>query len=135
MTDREIQLIQQLYERHNYEPLIVNNVEEMRNRVHFLLEEVNELLESIEDNNFPEVIDALIDIVYVAKGTAVILGIENWHNHFDEVHRANMEKIPGWNEKRPNQVFDLIKPEGWKPPNHLAILNREGKGEEAWPEK
>jgi len=39
---------------------------------------------------------------------------------WDAVHNANMAKVPGVKESRPNPfgMPDLIKPEGWEGPSH-----------------
>jgi len=90
-------------------------------RVDFIQEELDELREATMRGDFLEVIDALVDIVVVAKGTAVMIGIP-WRTHWNEVHRANMSKEVGQNKKRPDMPFDLIKPPGWMGPDHLSIL-------------
>jgi predicted HAD superfamily Cof-like phosphohydrolase len=95
--------------------------EELRARAAFIQEELNELIDAADSNDFLEVIDALVDIVVVAKGTAALMGVR-WKYHWEEVHRANMMKQPG--EVRP---FDLVKPPGWYGPDHLRMLNLHGK--------
>lgn len=94
-------------------------------RLNFLEEELDELREGYEEENLEKVADALIDLIYVALGTAHL-----HHLPFDamwqEVHNANMQKrralIAG--DSKRGSVFDVVKPEGWKPPNHKAILRQ-----------
>lgn len=93
-------------------------------RADFIQEELNEMREAIENGDFLGMIDALIDIVVVTKGTAVMIGIP-WRAHWNEVHQANMTKEVGQNKKRPHMSFDLIKPPGWKGPDHLSILRKQ----------
>lgn len=108
-------------------------------RARFLREELDEFIENAglyyDDETGFEVVDApqnlagmadaLVDIVYVAKGTAVMMGLgEVWPELWAEVQRANMAKERGVG-KRGNLV-DCIKPVGWVPPNHEAILARAG---------
>ena len=100
--------------------------EEALVRADFIGEELIELRNAI-DNNVPlDEIDALIDIAYVAMGTAALMGI-NWENHWDTVHNANMQKVPGFNPTRPDMPRDLRKPNGWNAPDHYTELNRKPK--------
>jgi predicted HAD superfamily Cof-like phosphohydrolase len=98
----------------------------LRARADFIQEELNELFRSVDSRDLLETIDALIDIVVVAKGTAAMMGIR-WKYHWDEVHRANMMKEIGNHPKRPELKEDLIKPPGWMGPDHLLILDRHGR--------
>lgn len=62
-------------------------------------------------------LDALVDLVYVALGTAYVQGFD-----FDEawrrVHEANMKKVraqaDGADSKR-GSGYDVVKPPGWQP--------------------
>lgn len=96
--------------------------EVLHQRHKFLEEECHELFLAIQSGNFADQIDALIDLVVVAKGTAVMMGIQ-WEPHWAEVHQANMEKERGHNPSRPDQEEDLIKPEGWVGPDHTKVLS------------
>lgn len=98
----------------------------LMSRAEFLQEELDELKEAIESGDLLNQIDALIDLVVVAKGTAAMMGLR-WKYHWDEVHRANMMKQPGNREKRPNLSEDLIKPPGWYGPDHLQIIEKHGR--------
>lgn len=63
--------------------------------------------------------DALIDLVYVAKGTAVMMGLP-WDELWDDVQRANMAKVRGISHR--GNLVDCVKPEGWVPPRTKDIL-------------
>lgn len=67
--------------------------------------------------------DALIDLVVFALGTAHLMQIP-WDLLFTEVHRANMDKEPAATDRSPN---DLVKPDGWVPPQLRPILERAAK--------
>lgn len=96
-------------------------------RFKFLLEEVKEFGEANEAGDFLKMLDALVDVVYVAKGTAVMLGITEWDEHWEEVQRANMDKIRGKSPARQHeQSEDLYKPEGWVAPRHHDLLTNAG---------
>lgn len=67
--------------------------------------------------------DALIDLVYVAKGTAVMMGLP-WDMLWDDVQRANMSKEAGVGKR--GHLVDCIKPPGWVPPQTHEILQLAG---------
>jgi len=89
-------------------------------RIHFLIEELEEYVnaETLEDK-----FDALIDLIYIALGTAELHGIDNkmFYEGFNKVHAANMKKIKGKSER--SDKFDVIKPKDWKAPDLKEILN------------
>ena len=88
-------------------------------RVSFLAEELAELQEAITWHDSEETVDALIDLCVVAIGTLDLFGVDS-HAAWNEVLAANMNKEVGVKASRPNAfgLPDLIKPEGWQPPNH-----------------
>jgi predicted HAD superfamily Cof-like phosphohydrolase len=67
--------------------------------------------------------DALVDLVYVAKGTAIMLGLP-WDMLWDDVQRANMAKVHGIGKR--GHLMDAIKPAGWEPPITDEILKSAG---------
>ena len=85
-------------------------------RIKFLEEEMNELstAETADD-----VVDALIDLCVVAIGTLDLFDVDA-RLAWDRVHEANMNKLVGIKESRPNPLGlpDLVKPEGWIAPSH-----------------
>lgn len=71
-----------------------------------------------------EVADGLADLIYVAVGAALELGIP-LAAVWAEVHRSNMAKV-----RPPIRVREdgkILKPEGWTPPDVLGAVF--GKGE------
>lgn len=85
-------------------------------RIMFLQEELDELKKA----DLPaDTIDALIDLCVVAIGTLDSFGVDGYRA-WDRVLAANMNKKVGVKESRPNPLGlpDLIKPEGWKAPDH-----------------
>lgn len=87
------------------------------------LDHLNEELVEFKDSNLLEdEADALIDLVYIALGRLVEMGLCPG-GLFDEVHEANMKKKRGAVSKRPNSLgHDAIKPEGWTPPDLRPYL-------------
>jgi predicted HAD superfamily Cof-like phosphohydrolase len=97
----------------------------LRERVEFLREELGELEAAAARGDLPEVADALVDLVVVAKGTAVLLGLP-WEEHWREVRRANLAKRRGVGKR--GHAVDLVKPPGWWPPDHEPLLLAAGWG-------
>lgn len=97
-------------------------------RFNFLREELNEGEMAVNEGNAEEVVDALIDLVVVAVGTLDLYGVD-FDRAWNEVLKANMNKIVGVKEGRPNPygLPDLIKPEGWQPPSHTGNHGLIGK--------
>lgn len=95
----------------------------LRERAECLQEELDEFKKAIESQDFAEQADALIDLVYFAKGTAVIMGLP-WEDLWDDVQRANFSKERGITKR--GHAFDVIKPEGWQKPQGEAILKKHG---------
>jgi predicted HAD superfamily Cof-like phosphohydrolase len=59
-------------------------------------EEHDELAQAIHDKDAEEVVDALIDTIWIACGTLDLLGVD-FDRAYKEVARANMEKERGSN--------------------------------------
>lgn len=91
-------------------------------RIKFLEEELNELKTAADAEN---VVDALVDLCVVAIGTLDLMKVDAY-KAWNVVHRANMKKQVGIKESRPNPLGlpDLIKPKGWRAPNHKKNCGR-----------
>jgi len=92
-------------------------------RIEHMFEELNEYEKAVHDGDLEGQFDALIDLIYVALGTAY------WHNFpfnegFDAVHAANMRKKRAASaaQSKRGTTLDVIKPHGWKPANLVALL-------------
>ena len=96
-------------------------VQMLRFRNNFLMEEMRELQAATEEGNAEEVLDALIDLCVVAIGTMDLLDMD-MEEAWDDVLRANMSKENGVKPSRPNPLGlpDLIKPPGWRGPDHTG---------------
>jgi predicted HAD superfamily Cof-like phosphohydrolase len=125
-------------------------------RMKFLCEELQEFMEAVgfkfhaplydiammnsswevQTLNHPKMFDALIDLVYVAYGTAHLAGYP-WEEGWGDVQRANMQKIRATRADQSERggTLDVIKPVGWEPPNIEGVLRRWGwhlEVPEAW---
>ena len=82
-------------------------------RGRFMTEELEEYFKAGMTGDIVATADALADIIYVALGTAHMMGLP-FKDIWDHVHRANMRKVRGVT-KRGNLV-DAKKPADWVPP-------------------
>jgi len=86
-------------------------------RVKFLMEEVGELVKAHNDRDLVAAADAIVDIVYVAFGSVLEMGLP-FDKLWDAVHEANIAKIKVDPENLGKRKFvhDLIKPADWVSP-------------------
>jgi predicted HAD superfamily Cof-like phosphohydrolase len=91
-------------------------------RARFMQEELDEFCDA---ESLEKKLDALVDLVYVALGTAYLYGFD-----FDEawrrVHEANMKKVraqPDGSDSARQSMYDVVKPAGWTAPD-LSDLTR-----------
>lgn len=97
-------------------------------REKFLGEELLEFRTGMAEGDMGQMADALVDLVYVALGTAHLLGLP-WEELWDDVQRANMSKVraaPDGSDSKRGTAWDVVKPEGWEPPDTWAVLERYG---------
>ncbi len=89
-------------------------------RMRFLREELTELETAETAEDF---VDALVDLCVVAIGTMDAFGVDA-DKAWLEVHCANAAKEPGVKPGRPNPLGlpDLLKPEGWRSPDHSGNI-------------
>lgn len=93
-------------------------------RIKFMQEELNEYCEGVSEGNLSKQLDALVDLVYVALGTSYLQGFP-FALAWDAVHRANLRKEragPNGEGSKRGSPLDVIKPEGWQPPDIEAVL-------------
>lgn len=67
-------------------------------------------------------LDGLVDLVYVAVGTAYLHGFD-FNEAWKRVHAANMAKVRKLSANQPTEdsgrqpTYDVVKPEGWVAPD------------------
>jgi len=83
-------------------------------RVVYMLEELAEFNKSNCEQDLPGAADSLVDLVYFALGTAVMMGLP-WEKIWHVVHKANMSKFTGTDKYG---VSGIIKPFGWVSPRN-----------------
>ncbi len=95
-------------------------------RLKFLIEELEEIKEGVAEDNLTKIADGLVDLVYVAIGTAELMGLP-WDVLWMAVQQANMQKVrsegDGHGDTGRDWQFDVVKPDGWKPPDVTGILS------------
>lgn len=90
----------------------------------FLREELSEFERAAENGDAAEMLDALVDLVWVALGTAHYLNLPFYHG-WAEVKRANLSKELRREDDplgKRGAVEKIKKPEGWEPPDHATVL-------------
>lgn len=92
-------------------------------RLKFLQEELDEFEVAHLSGDMHGAADALVDLAYVLHGTALMMGLP-WPTLWGEVQRANMAKVRAKHagESKRGTALDVVKPEGWKGPDHTAAL-------------
>jgi len=84
-------------------------------RFSLITEEVEELEVAMEDEDAEEILDALVDICYVAMGFAVEMGYD-FDEAWDRVHAANMAKLGPDGKPIYREDGKVLKPDYWEPP-------------------
>lgn len=81
-----------------------------------LNEEIDEYNMGVDADDDECTLDALVDLVYIALGTAYRRGWD-FNEAWKRVHAANMAKERGEkHNSKYGSTFDIVKPEGWEPP-------------------
>jgi len=83
-----------------------------------LTEELEELLSAAREDDPARLLDAIVDLVYVALGLAVRCGFD-FNAAWDLIHAANMQKVRG---EGPRGKVDVVKPDGWERPDLSALV-------------
>lgn len=96
-------------------------------RFKFMQEELEEFDNACVSGDLALAADALVDLVYVAMGTGVMMGLP-WQALWDEVQRANISKVRAQSAEDPlslrKHTLDVVKPPGWRPPDIAGVLKK-----------
>ena len=86
-----------------------------RFRTNFMQEELTEYNGS---HDLHDELDALVDLVYVALGTAYLHGFD-FNEAWRRVQSANMRKVRAERagDSKRGSTYDVVKPPGWTPPD------------------
>lgn len=100
----------------------VGDADTMSLREKLLLEEVQECLHAAKHNDLIGVVDGLVDIIYIAQGTLVELGVD-FQACWDEVHSSNMTKVdPRTGEVKRREDGKILKPESYRRPDLAKVV-------------
>lgn len=101
-------------------------------RAKFLQEELDELRKAFAEDSLPDALDALVDLVYVAIGTAYLMNLP-FDSAWDAVHAANMKKVRAERagDSKRGSTFDVVKPPGWTAPDMQVVLDAHEKSLDA----
>ena len=89
-------------------------VEGISLRKSLLQEEVDELSDAVVKNDQVEILDAVIDIIYIALGTAHECGVlDKVSKAWDMVHENNLTKLGADGKVVKNQNGKVIKPSNY----------------------
>lgn len=118
-----------------YNPQILD-ADLMQQRLDFMEEELHEIIDAFNllesakelklDTEYlrfmilPKIFDGLLDLVYVACGTGVMMGLP-WEEGWDLVQFANMAKRRE-EGKDGEHHRGIIKPPGWREPDLTGLL-------------
>lgn len=94
--------------------------EQIRFRKEFQLEEFVELMNAFRNGDDEEIVDALIDTIWVALGTLLMhYGVDVYNEAAKAVFEANMAK-----ELPEEGGLKIRKPQGWLSPDMYSIIER-----------
>ena len=94
-------------------------------RTSFLMEELSEYTNAIVKKDTAGALDALVDIVYIALGTAWLFNLP-FDKAWKEIQSANMKKVRAKDKTgKRGTKFDVIKPKGFREPNIERIIEEE----------
>lgn len=88
-------------------------------RVKFLKEELKEYIDAWEDDDLVKAADALVDLVYVALGTAAFMGVP-FNACWAPVQYANMNykrRATAVDQSTRQSTFDVVKLPNFVPPD------------------
>lgn len=96
------------------------NIAKQLNDLHDHIKKSNRYLSNQNEGGRSKEIqfDSLIDLVYVALGTAYLHGFD-FEEGWRRVHEANMKKVrvKRLEDSKRGSEYDVVKPRGWLPPD------------------
>ena len=104
---------------------IPDDAELVNFRTSFLMEELSEYTNAIVKKDTAGALDALVDIVYIALGTAWLFNLP-FDKAWKEIQSDNMKKVRAKDKTgKRGTKFDVIKPKGFREPNIERIIEEE----------
>jgi len=107
---------------HNPTAVIPEDIKKLRYEL--IREELEELKESMENNDIIGIADALGDLMYVVHGTTISFGLQSkMEDIFNEIHRSNMSKLDEYGEPIFRADGKVLKSNLYTPPNINQFLD------------
>jgi predicted HAD superfamily Cof-like phosphohydrolase len=92
-------------------------------RMQLMTEELGEFGRAVVNADHVGMLDALVDMRYVADGTTLTYGFQKyWRSAWNEVHGSNMTKLGSDGRPLKNEAGRVVKGPNYRPPNIEAIL-------------
>lgn len=104
----------------NTTPTVISIEEAILARA-LIFEEAIEVDQALESQDLAGIAKECADLIYVTVGLCVRLGID-LTPVWKAVHETNMTKVAAGKKK----IAKVKKPDGWKPPDIQAILEKQG---------
>jgi predicted HAD superfamily Cof-like phosphohydrolase len=94
--------------------------EEVNFSINHLAEELEEMILSVNKNDFLDYIDSILDMIYILIGMLYKAGLSNnkFIRAFNIVHQCNMKRVYTSNDRNGNSIPDAIKPKDWEDPKY-----------------
>jgi hypothetical protein len=109
-------------------PRPILDEELMSLRLRRLREEVDEYAEAMALKDTAAVLDALIDLIYIAAGSVDLHGLTHvFEEGWERVHEANLKKeraAPDGSDSKHGSGFDIVKPQDWRAPDLADLVAR-----------
>lgn len=121
-------------EFHDEFELLINDIPQIPDtkteklRKKLLEEEYTELMTALEERNLPEILDGLLDLVYVAYGTAISYGLPMMAG-MNAVQDSNMSKLGNDGKPIKRQDGKILKGSEFFPPMLNKLLEDCGMGD------
>lgn len=93
-------------------------------RYNLMKEELDEFRTAVQDRSSVEILDSLVDQLYVLIGTAITCGVSDaLIPGFLEVHSSNMTKVQEDGTILRDKNGKVSKPPGYRPPDLEKVLS------------
>jgi predicted HAD superfamily Cof-like phosphohydrolase len=118
-----VQEFQDIFKQPTSKTPTLTNSDNQKLRYDLAFEELEEYRQACQEGNMEEILDSLVDQLYILVGTANSHGLgKALFEGFKEVHRSNMTKL----DENGNPVFredgKILKPKTFEKPDLKKIL-------------
>lgn len=109
------EFMEKFEQTYNTEPALLTE-KQYNLRYNLMQEENNEYLQACKDENKVEILDALVDQLYILLGSVLSHGLQDVYiEAFHKVHENNLTKLDENGKVMKNEHGKVIKPKNYKP--------------------